>query len=95
MFDHQQKPPEKVKLGKAKAVEAMVLMGGVRLVKNCKVRYWVQRRGAREDILIRYNDRTYPLTSLEFKRRFKVLIKGGEVRIKPAEDEAAAAGSQA
>ena len=90
MFDHHMKPPENLKLGKAKAVEAMVLLGGVRVIKNTKVRYWVERRGAREDVLIRFNDRTYPLTSLEFKRRFKILIKGGELQLKPAVDEISA-----
>jgi hypothetical protein len=82
MIDHTHRPPEGTKLGKAKAVEAVVLNDGTRLPKKFKVRYWVERTGAREDFIILYHDRAYQLTYLEFKRRFKILIKGGGVQLK-------------
>jgi hypothetical protein len=53
-----------------------------KLPKKAKVRYWIERTGAREDFLILFHDRAYQLTYLEFKRRFKVLIKGGGVQLK-------------
>ena len=81
MNEKENIPPLNVKLGKAKAVEAVVLQDGSRMVKKSTVRYWCERQGAREDFWIIFRERPYKLSSLEFKRRFKVIIKSGEVRI--------------
>lgn len=82
MVEFTHRPPEGTKLGKAKAVEAVVLGDGSRMAKKSKVRYWVERTGAREDYMIIFHDRAYQLTTLEFKRRFKILIKSGGVQLK-------------
>lgn len=83
MIDQPERPPENVKLGKAKAMENAVLGDGVRLPQKAKVRYWVQRQGARLDYFLFYKDKIYKMSNLEFVRRFKVIIKGGEVSLKP------------
>ena len=82
MIEYTYRPPQGTKLGKAKAMEAVVLHDGTRLPQKSKVRYWIERKGAREDYMILYHDRAYQLTFLEFKRRFKILIKGGGVQLK-------------
>ena len=81
MYDKDMKTPLNIKLGKAKATEAVVLQDGSRMVKKSTVRYWCERQGAREDFWIIFRERHYKLSSLEFKRRFKVIIKGGEIRL--------------
>ncbi len=83
MTEQQQNPPANVKLGKAKALEVVVLQDGIRLPQKSKVRYWVERQGARETFRIIHNDKVYRLTSLEFKRRFKEIIKSGVVKLDP------------
>ena len=89
MFDEDKQPPEGVKLGRAKALEVVMLGGGVRLPKKFRVRVWVERRGAREDYFLFYSEKTYHLTYLEFKRRFKILDKSTVVKIpvEPSESE--------
>jgi hypothetical protein len=79
MFDSGPAIPEHVKLGKAKALETMVL-GSTRVFKKAKVRYWVERQGAREDFCVVHHDRVHRLTSYEFKRKFKVIIIAGAVK---------------
>ena len=79
-MDFDKKPPLDIKLGKAKALEVVVLSDGTRLQKKTKVRYWLERTGAREDFFLKMNEKVYQLTTLEFKRRFKILIKAGVVR---------------
>ncbi|MFH1138114.1 MAG: hypothetical protein V1816_18745 [Pseudomonadota bacterium] len=71
-------------MGKAKATESVVLHDGSRLVKKSTVKYWCERQGAREDFWILFRERFYKLSSLEFKRRFKIIIKSGEVRLQPS-----------
>ena len=73
--------PPNIKLGKAKAMEVVILPDGVRLFRKAKVRYWVERRGAREDFMLVHDNKIHHLNTLEFKRKFKVIIKGGEVNI--------------
>jgi hypothetical protein len=72
--------PPNVKLGKAKAMEVVILPDGARLLKKAKVRYWLERQGAHEDFLLLYNDKIHRLSTLEFKRKFKIIIKSGEVK---------------
>ena len=81
MDKHDHQPPEHLKLGKAKALEPVVLNDGTRLFKKTKVRFWIERAGAREYFYIVYNHRIYDLTPHEFKRRFKIIIKSGEVKL--------------
>lgn len=82
MIDPNYRPPEGTKLGKAKALEVVVLPDGSRLLKKTKVRYWIERRGAKEDFFIIHQERAYHLNILEFKRHFKDIIRAGEVRHK-------------
>lgn len=83
MFDYKHLPPAGAKLGKAKAMETVVLRDGTRLYKKYKVRFWIEKMGAKEDYFIIYKERSYHLTPYEFKRRFKTIIKGGIVKLKP------------
>ena len=80
MYGHEHRPPEGTKLGKAKTIETMVMDDGTRMFKKLKVRYWVERHGAREDYFILYNDKTYHMPTLAFIRRFKIIIKSGVVQ---------------
>ncbi|MEW6262863.1 MAG: hypothetical protein AB1641_07275 [Thermodesulfobacteriota bacterium] len=87
MNDKHHEIPKGLKLGKAKTLEVVVLSDGTRLPGKAKVRYWIERRGAREDMWIIHNEKTYRLSFLEFKRRFKVLIKGGLIRQNPLPED--------
>lgn len=82
-----EKPPEHVKLGKAKATEVVILQDGTRLAKKSMVRYWLQRQGARLTYFLFYNDHIYRLTGVEFTRRFKIIIKGGEIKLPPPTED--------
>ena len=80
MLQPEVKTPEHVKLGKAKALEVVVLPDGSRMLKKSKVRYWVETQGAREDYFIVFREKIHRLTALEFKRRFKIIIKSGIIQ---------------
>jgi hypothetical protein len=80
MRNHDYRPPEGTKLGKAKTTETMVMDDGTRMFKKLKVRYWVERHGAREDYYILYNDKAYQMPTLAFIRKFKIIIKSGVVQ---------------
>lgn len=82
MLDKNYRPPYGTKIGKAKALEVIILFDGTRMPKKSKVKYWVERQGAREEYFIIYLEKAYKLTHLEFKRHFKMIIRGGEVRHK-------------
>jgi len=81
MFDQNHQQPPGTPLGKAKALEVVILQDGTRMPKKSKVRYWCEKKGAKEDFFIIHQNKIYHLTSLEFKRRFKVIIKGGVVQL--------------
>ena len=83
MNEKLEQVPLNIKLGKAKALEVVVLSDGTRLLRKSKVRYWLERRGAREDFVLIHNEKIYRLSTLEFKRKFKILIRGGELIITP------------
>ena len=76
--------PEHIKLGKAKVMDSTVLADGTRLYKKSRVRYWIERQGALENYYILYKEKVYHLTHLEFKRRLKVIIKSGELKVQAA-----------
>ncbi|MEW5723818.1 MAG: hypothetical protein AB1896_11970 [Thermodesulfobacteriota bacterium] len=91
MFERDRQLPENIKLGRAKALEVVILGGAVRVPKKFKVRFWIERRGARIDYYIVYNEKVYHMTYIEFRRRFKILDKAEEIKIKddfPEEQEA-------
>jgi hypothetical protein len=77
MLDRSFKPPDRLPLGKAKALEQLILADGTSIPKKTKVRFWIERRGAAETFCIFHKEKSYRLTTFEFKRRFKVIIKGG------------------
>lgn len=78
--------PQHIQLGKAKALDSVVLAGGTRLYKKSRVKFWIERQGALENYYIVHSEKVYHLTSYEFKNRFKVIIKSGAIKL-PLPDE--------